>query len=186
MQGSTQGTAVRSSPELQTGAHSRPKGKGLLFLAAAFLGAVAWTPSVAGQTLSVKIVDPFSDAVVNASVVIGDQDVPTDDSGVAAFSGLGAGPHSLVVIAPRLRDRGPRGGPVRGICHDLVAASGRQRGDRRGSQRRHSIPRRSASRIHGPGRVGPGGEAAEHWANRDRSRASDAIAFLQLLQLDDQ
>ena len=61
---------------------------------------MAWTPSVAGQTLSVKIVDPFSDAVVNASVVIGDQDVPTDDSGVATFSGLGAGPHSLVVIAP--------------------------------------------------------------------------------------
>ena len=81
-------------------AHPRPKPKGLLFLAAAFLGAMAWTPSVAGQTLSVKIVDPFSDAVVNASVVIGDQDVPTDDSGVATFSGLGAGPHSLVVIAP--------------------------------------------------------------------------------------
>ena len=55
---------------------------------------------VAGQTLHVRVVDPFSDAVPNATVSIGDQEVPTDDMGVATFTGLGAGPHSVVVIAP--------------------------------------------------------------------------------------
>lgn len=59
-----------------------------------------WVPSAVCQTLNVKVVDPFSDAVVNAIVTIGDQDVPTDDSGIATFSGLGDGPHSVVVIAP--------------------------------------------------------------------------------------
>ena len=73
---------------------------GLFLLAAAFLGTLASAPSAVGQALNVKVIDPFSDAVVNASVAIGDQEVPTDDSGIATFSGLGAGPHSVVVIAP--------------------------------------------------------------------------------------
>ena len=55
---------------------------------------------LAGQTLEVKVVDPFSDVVTNATVAIGDQEVPTDDMGVATFSGLGPGPHSIVVTAP--------------------------------------------------------------------------------------
>ena len=73
---------------------------GLFLLAAAFLGTLASAPPAVGQALNVKVIDPFSDAVVNASVAIGDQAVPTDDSGIATFSGLGAGPHSVVVIAP--------------------------------------------------------------------------------------
>ncbi len=53
-----------------------------------------------GQTLQIKVVDPFGEAVTNATVAIGDQQIPTDNSGTAAFPGLGAGPHSVVVTAP--------------------------------------------------------------------------------------
>ena len=86
----------RTTPE----AYSRVLRRRLLLLAASFLGVLLAAPSAIGQTLSIQVIDPFSDAVVNASVAIGDQEVPTDDSGVAAFSGLGAGPHSVVVTAP--------------------------------------------------------------------------------------
>ncbi len=68
--------------------------------ATSFLAILLWGNTLFGQTLSVKVVDPFSDAVVNASVTIGDSEVPTDDAGVAVFMGLGAGPHSIVVAAP--------------------------------------------------------------------------------------
>ena len=69
------------------------------------LAALAWGAMLSirpafGQTLEIKVVDPFSDPVVNATVVIGDQEVPTDDSGSAIFQGLGSGPHSIVVTAP--------------------------------------------------------------------------------------
>ncbi|MDE0124189.1 MAG: TonB-dependent receptor [Bryobacterales bacterium] len=73
---------------------------GLFVLAKACLAGLLCAPLVSGQTLSVTVVDPFSDAVTNATVAIGDVEVPTDDSGVAIFSGLGDGPHSVVVIAP--------------------------------------------------------------------------------------
>ncbi len=52
------------------------------------------------QTLEVKVVDPFSFAVTNAMVAIGDRQVPTDGTGTAVFQSLGAGPHSVVVSAP--------------------------------------------------------------------------------------
>ena len=55
---------------------------------------------VGAQALEVQVVDQFSDAVINATVSIGDQEVPTDDRGSAAFQGLGTGPHSVVVSAP--------------------------------------------------------------------------------------
>ena len=74
--------------------------RGLILLARSCCVALLWTSLVPGQTLNVKVIDPFSDAVVNAIVAVGDTEVPTDDSGVAVFSGLGDGPHSLVVIAP--------------------------------------------------------------------------------------
>ncbi len=64
------------------------------------LAGLLWLPLLCGQSLNVNVIDPFSDAVVNATVAIGDEEVPTDDSGVAVFSGLGDGPHSVVVIAP--------------------------------------------------------------------------------------
>ena len=73
---------------------------GQLVLAWAGLAGLLCAPLVSGQTLNVNVVDPFSDAVTNATVAIGDVEVPTDDSGVAIFSGLGDGPHSVVVIAP--------------------------------------------------------------------------------------
>ena len=69
-------------------------------LAASFLvGLLSATPPF-GQALSVKVIDPFSDAVTNASVAIGDQEIPTDDNGIAIFVDLGDGPHSVVVSAP--------------------------------------------------------------------------------------
>ena len=72
----------------------------MLPLAAFTLGAILWAQPVSGQSLAVKVVDQFSDPVVNATVAIGDMEVPTDDSGSATFQGLGSGPHSVVVSAP--------------------------------------------------------------------------------------
>ncbi len=72
----------------------------MLPLAAFALGAILWAQPVSGQSLDVKVVDQFSDPVVNATVAIGDMEVPTDDSGSATFQGLGSGPHSVVVSAP--------------------------------------------------------------------------------------
>ncbi len=68
--------------------------------ATSFFALMLWAHASFGQTLNVRVVDPFSDAVVNASVAIGDSEVPTDDAGVAVFTRLGAGPHSVVVAAP--------------------------------------------------------------------------------------
>ncbi len=64
------------------------------------VGAIAWPGVAIGQTLSVEVVDPFSQPVPNATVSIGDRSIPTDDGGTATFAGLGAGPHSAVVSAP--------------------------------------------------------------------------------------
>lgn len=64
------------------------------------LWALIAIPAVGQQGLQVRVVDPFDAAVTNASVAIGDQEVPTDDSGIATFTGLGSGPHSVVVTAP--------------------------------------------------------------------------------------
>ena len=72
----------------------------MLPLAAFALSAILWAQPVSGQSLDVKVVDQFSDPVVNATVAIGDMEVPTDDSGSATFQGLGSGPHSVVVSAP--------------------------------------------------------------------------------------
>ena len=72
----------------------------MLPLVAFALGAILWAQPVSGQSLDVKVVDQFSDPVVNATVAIGDMEVPTDDSGSATFQGLGSGPHSVVVSAP--------------------------------------------------------------------------------------
>lgn len=80
--------------------HLRFLRRGWFLLAGPCLAGLLSTPLVFGQTLNVKVVDPFSDAVVNATVAIGNMEVPTDDSGTAIFSGLGDGPHSVVVIAP--------------------------------------------------------------------------------------
>ena len=74
--------------------------RGLFVIAMSCVAGLLWTPLVSGQTLEVKVVDPFSDAVVNATVAIGNMEVPTDDNGSAVFSGIGDGPHSVVVIAP--------------------------------------------------------------------------------------
>ena len=68
--------------------------------AVSFLAGLLWTAPLHGQALKVTVIDPFSDAVTNASVAIGDQEMPTDDSGMAVFAGLGDGPHSVLVSAP--------------------------------------------------------------------------------------
>ncbi|MCY4595749.1 MAG: carboxypeptidase-like regulatory domain-containing protein, partial [Bryobacterales bacterium] len=62
--------------------------------------AILWAQPACGQSLTIAVVDQFSDAVVNATVAIGDMEVPTDDSGLAMFQGLSSGPHSVVVSAP--------------------------------------------------------------------------------------
>ena len=71
-----------------------------LLLAVLFLGGLLSSAPLFGQALSVRVIDPFSDAVINASVAIGDREMPTDDNGVAIFGGLADGPHSVVVSAP--------------------------------------------------------------------------------------
>ncbi len=80
--------------------HPELRSRNWLTLASAFLAGMLAASPLLAQSLSVKVVDPFSDAVANASVAIADQEVPTDDSGVAMFTGLGDGPHSVVVTAP--------------------------------------------------------------------------------------
>ena len=72
----------------------------LIPLAVLVLGALLSAQPAAGQTLEVKVVDPFSDAVVNATVEIGDQEMLTDASGSAIFQGLGSEPQYIVVTAP--------------------------------------------------------------------------------------
>ncbi len=66
-----------------------------LFLAAAALAA----GSAAAQCLRIQAVDLLSAPIPNASVAIGDREQPTDDSGIAVFCELGAGPHEIVVSA---------------------------------------------------------------------------------------
>ncbi len=69
--------------------------------AAAFsFGTMLVVQGASAQTLEVKVVDPLSFAVTNATVTIGDQEVTTDGTGTAVFHDLGVGPHSVVVTAP--------------------------------------------------------------------------------------
>ncbi len=88
--------STQRSKEVRQGLRHRTQS----VLSASFLACVLWAAPLIGQTLNVSVVDPFSDPVPNASVTIGNSEVPTDSSGVAVFAGLGAGPHSVVVAAP--------------------------------------------------------------------------------------
>ncbi len=67
---------------------------GLLLAAALFP-----VGSAAAQCLRVRIVDPLSAPVQNATVSIEDREQPTDNSGIAVFCELRAGPHEIVVEA---------------------------------------------------------------------------------------
>lgn len=71
-----------------------------LRLAVFACAAILWVQPASAQSLTIVVVDQFSDAVVNATVAIGDMEVPTDNRGSAAFQGLDSGPHSVVVSAP--------------------------------------------------------------------------------------
>ena len=64
------------------------------------LGTLWLAQGASAQTLQVRVVDPSSFAVTNATVAIGDREVRTDGTGTAVFQSLGAGPHSVVVSAP--------------------------------------------------------------------------------------
>ena len=64
------------------------------------LGTLAIVQGANAQTLEVRVIDPLSFAVTNATVRIGNQEVATDDTGTAVFHDLDAGPHSVVVTAP--------------------------------------------------------------------------------------
>ncbi len=73
----------------------------LLFAAFLALGPVQPTR---GQEACLKIVvlDPSGAVVPNAAVSIGPQEQRTYRTGATSFCGLGAGPHSVVVLAPGL------------------------------------------------------------------------------------
>ena len=75
--------------------------RAMLPLAVLACAATPWVQPASAQSLTIVVVDQFSDAVVNATVAIGDMEVPTDNSGSATFQGLGSGPHSVVVSAPQ-------------------------------------------------------------------------------------
>ncbi len=91
-------------PHATLGSHGRIKrkrGSGSVLPALLLLVAALFLPLSAQQGLQVRVVDPFDDVVTNATVSVGGQSVPTDDSGMATLTGLGAGPHSVVVTAPQ-------------------------------------------------------------------------------------
>ena len=69
-------------------------------VAAFALGTLLIVQGANAQTLEVRVIDPLSFAVTNATVRIGNQEVATDDTGTAVFHDLDAGPHSVVVTAP--------------------------------------------------------------------------------------
>ena len=69
-------------------------------VAAFGLGTLSVVQGANAQTLEVRVIDPLSFAVTNATVRIGNQEVATDDTGTAVFHDLDAGPHSVVVTAP--------------------------------------------------------------------------------------
>ena len=67
---------------------------------AVVLASLLWQASAAAQCLNVRVLDPTSARLPTATVAIGAQEVPVDDTGVASLCDLGPGPHSLLVIAP--------------------------------------------------------------------------------------
>ena len=67
-----------------------------VFLQAAALQLPAQQP----DCLAVRVVDPSAQPVQAASVAVAGRRQLTDDSGAAAFCGLGPGPHEIVVSAP--------------------------------------------------------------------------------------
>ena len=71
-----------------------------LCLALLFATVVLSQNFVAGQCLRVKVLDPLDAPLPNAAVVVGNQEQATDESGIAIFCDLGAGPHSIIVSAP--------------------------------------------------------------------------------------
>ena len=73
---------------------------------AALLSQVATLPTFAQQTseqgeqcLQVRVLDPSSASIQAATVIIGDGEQTTHDSGIATFCGLGPGPHQVIVLA---------------------------------------------------------------------------------------
>ena len=73
---------------------------------AALLSQVATLPTFAQQTseqgeqcLQVRVLDPSSASIQAATVIIGDREQTTDNSGIATFCGLGPGPHQVIVSA---------------------------------------------------------------------------------------
>ena len=71
-----------------------------LRLAVLLAAALFSVGSVAGQCLNVLVLDPLAAPLTAATVTVGDQQQSTDDSGVAIFCDLGAGPHWIMVAAP--------------------------------------------------------------------------------------
>lgn len=68
-------------------------------LVTAFL-LLAASPATGQECLEIKVVDPWGAQVPTATVSVGGQSQPADDSGTANLCGLGDGPHSVTVTAP--------------------------------------------------------------------------------------
>jgi len=61
------------------------------------------TGSAAGQCLEVRVLDQSAAAIAGASVLIGDQEQTTDESGTVEFCDLGPAPHAVVIVAPNFQ-----------------------------------------------------------------------------------
>ena len=59
--------------------------------------------SANAQCLEVRVLDPSAAAIAGASVLIGDQEQTTDQSGTAEFCDLGPAPHAVVIVAPNFQ-----------------------------------------------------------------------------------
>ena len=72
----------------------------MIKLALLLIASAAFALPASGQCLEVRVVDPSGVVLSNATVSIGERQMPTDDAGAVNFCDLGAGPHTLTVQAP--------------------------------------------------------------------------------------
>ena len=72
----------------------------MIKLALLLIASAAFALPASGQCLEVRVIDPSGVVLSNATVSIGERQMPTDDAGAANFCDLGAGPHTLTVQAP--------------------------------------------------------------------------------------
>ena len=77
--------------------------RGVLALPVVSLVTLFSMGSAGAQCLEVQVLDPSALAITGASVLIGDQEQTTGESGTAEFCDLGPGPHAVVIVAPNFQ-----------------------------------------------------------------------------------